>query len=140
MGASTSTAGTLAPDWSHHAAWAGDPASVPMARRFVTDRLTEHGETAVLDAARLVVSELVTNVVRHARTEVVVALMRVGDRVLLRVGDTASARPRVRHVDADSDTGRGLAIVAMMSSDWGVSDDAGIGKWVWAAFDGDDGR
>ena len=57
---------TGAIEWSHHASWPRDPSSVSLARRFVTERLTEHRETAVLDAARLVVSELVTNAVRHA--------------------------------------------------------------------------
>ena len=73
-------------EWSHHASWPRDPSSVSKARRYVTERLTEHGETALLDTARLVVSELVTNAVRHARVDFELVLARVGDRVLVGCG------------------------------------------------------
>lgn len=122
-------------EWSHHASWPRDPSSVSLARRYVTERLTEHGETALLDTARLVVSELVTNAVRHARVDFELVLARVGDRVLVRVRDTAPGRPEVRNVPVDSVDGRGLALVEMVSSDWGVTQESDGSKWVWAAFD-----
>ena len=122
-------------DWSHQASWPRDPSSVSHARRFVTDRLTEHGETGVVDAARLVVSELVTNAVRHANAGFDLSLARVGDRVMLRVRDGAPGRPQVRHVPVDSLDGRGLALVEHVSSEWGVTDEGDGTKSVWAAFD-----
>ena len=125
---------TGATEWSHHASWPRDPSSVSLARRFVTERLTEHGETAVLDAARLVVSELVTNAVRHARVDFDLELARVGDQVRVRVRDTAPGRPQVQHVPLESVDGRGLALVEMVSSAWGVTDEGDGSKWVWAAF------
>jgi anti-sigma regulatory factor (Ser/Thr protein kinase) len=124
-----------ADEWSHHATWPHDPSSVSKARRYVTERLTEHGETAVLDAARLVVSELVTNAVRHARVDFDLVLARVGDQVLVQVRDTAPGRPQVQRKSLDSVDGRGLALVEMVSSDWGVTDAGDGSKWVWAVLD-----
>ena len=123
-----------AEDWSHRASWPRDPASVSQARRFVTQRLTEHGETGVVDPARLVVSELVSNVVRHAQEGFDLSLDRVGDRILLRVRDRAPGRPQIRRVGLDSVDGRGLALVEVVSSEWGVTDEGDGSKTVWAAF------
>ena len=123
-------------DWSHHASWARDPANVQLARRFVSERLAEHGENDLLDAARLVVTELVTNAIRHARADVQVGLCRIDDPVLFRVHDGSPHRPRLRHTSPESDDGRGLAIVEMVTTEWGVTDESDGGTWVWACFGG----
>jgi anti-sigma regulatory factor (Ser/Thr protein kinase) len=83
--------------------------------------------------AELVVTELVANAVRHARTPVTVRL--VLDDVLLRVevcdGSTRPARMRVACPTEEG--GRGLLLVDALSDAWGVEADR-TGKRVWAQF------
>lgn len=80
---------------------------------------------------RTVVTELATNAVLHARTDFTVSITI--DRSQLRVsvtdGSPAQARLR-RHGDPDATTGRGLHMVAGLSTAWGVSPD-GAGKTTW---------
>jgi len=84
------------------------------------------------EAAVLVASELATNAVIHACTPYVVEL-HVGDTVRIEVTDsgppTPFLRPVRRHLDLDG--GRGLSIVARLSSRWGVDWLDGY-KVVWA--------
>ena len=123
-------------DWSHHASWSRDPANVQLARRFVSERLAEHGENDLLDAGRLVVTELATNAIRHARADVRVGLSRTDDQVLLRVHDGSPSRPRLRHTSPESDDGRGFATVERVTTGWGITDESDGGKRVWARFGG----
>lgn len=88
------------------------------------------------DAAELVVSELVSNAVRHAR-----ALPSGRLRLTWAVGDDSidvavsdggsSTRPRQMPISVSSTGGRGLSIVQNVAADWGVTDSAG-GTTVWA--------
>lgn len=117
-------------DWSHQAFWL-EASSVSQALRFVTER----GEPGVVDAACPVVSELVTHVVRHAHAGFELSLAPADDRVLLRVRDGSPGRPPVREVAADSLDGPGLALVEVLSSEWGVADVGDGTTWVWTAFD-----
>ena len=82
--------------------------------------------------ALVVVTELVTNVVEHSGTECQLALS-IGDQNLrIEVRDFHRSRPRPRSTpDTGFARGRGLQIVAALSSRWGVTvfDD---GKSVWA--------
>src|SRR5215207_9091859 len=59
--------------------------SARQARRFVSDTLAEWGDERFVDAASLLVSELVTNAVVHARSEVDVVVDRVGIHAVLRI-------------------------------------------------------
>jgi anti-sigma regulatory factor (Ser/Thr protein kinase) len=86
---------------------------------------------ALRDDAQLVVTELATNAVLHARSGFSVELQRRGDRVRLAVSDASPARPVVRDPSLLATSGRGLRIVAALAADWGVLPDAG-GKTVWA--------
>ena len=106
------------------------PTSAADARRFVGSTLVGWGSDDVADAARLLVSELVTNAVLHARTdvEVVVKLRRKGVRVEVRDGSPAT--PTVRHYDDEAMTGRGIALVDQLANRWGV-DTRNSGKTVW---------
>lgn len=100
------------------------------ARRFVAEALHQSGRETHTDVAVLLVSELVTNAVLHARSEVVVALSVRAEAVRIEVWDTSRAMPVTRHYAADASTGRGLLLVEELADAWGT--DAGPeGKTVW---------
>ena len=104
--------------------------SVPAARRFVMDALMTLDAAGACDEAVALVSELATNAVIHARTAYTIAVTRNGDTVRVGVHDHSPVTPRRRAYGVDATTGRGLRLVASMSSDWGIQAESG-GKVVW---------
>lgn len=112
-------------------------ASVGEARRHVRAHLRRQGccddtcETAVL-----LVSELVTNAVRHARSPLVKCSVGLeADEVRIEVEDQGEGGTPVAPVQAAADDmhGRGLYLVAALSQEWGVRErDGGPGCVVWA--------
>lgn len=107
--------------------------SAGQARRFVVDELTRAGMAGdVVDTAELLVSELVTNAVLHAQTDIVVRVRRAG-RVLIEVQDFELRGPVRRAHDLESVTGRGLELVEMLAAAHGVRPSGG-GKVVWFAL------
>ncbi|MEW1720695.1 ATP-binding protein [Streptomyces sp. NPDC093109] len=121
------------------------PESAPAARRLVNLALDVWGMGDVRDSAELVISELLTNAVLHARRESVrVTVTRLsGERVRVAVVDLSRKRPRHRPADSAEESGRGLEIVDVLSGGrWGV-DPMAWGKRVWAelgAPEGDPGE
>ena len=73
------------------------------------------------DVAVLLTSELVTNAIVHAQTEVEVTITRDDPRTItVAVSDSSRSEPRLhRHTD-DSATGRGLGILDALAASWGV--------------------
>lgn len=120
--------------WTHRVELAAEPASVREARLFVRGRLREHGLAEIEDDVQLVVSELATNAVNHARTPFVVTVRRDDSRVVLTVQDGTPARPGVVKVEAMDTGGRGLPIVDAFSHDWGSVEHPDATKSVWASF------
>jgi anti-sigma regulatory factor (Ser/Thr protein kinase) len=118
----------------------GAAASVPAARRFVRSTLQSWELDQLVEAAVLVVSELATNAVLHARSSFLVRLT-VDHRGALRVEvvDASTKRPQRRPFTPGSTTGRGLSIVEDLVSDWGVEPVEG-GKVVWVEIVGDRSR
>lgn len=110
-----------------------DPASVRDARRFVQERLTGWGLAGAAETAVLLVSELVTNALLHARTPVKVVLDGDGDGVRVAVVDASPARPARRRHSLQSGTGRGLLLVDQLAATWGVARRP-PGKEVWFAL------
>jgi anti-sigma regulatory factor (Ser/Thr protein kinase) len=108
------------------------PASVGAARRFIRARTAAWSFPAAAGAQlELIGSELVTNAVLHARTELTLTLELRDGRVRISVEDRSRAPAALRHYQADALTGRGLGVVAALSERWGVSA-APDGKVVWA--------
>ena len=104
------------------------------ARQFVRRVLADWRVEAAEDTLVLLVSELATNVVLHARTAYDVVLERRGDVVRLSVLDDSTSGPVRRRTGLRSATGRGLALVESMSSEWGRTDDqflSGRAKGIW---------
>lgn len=104
---------------------------VRAARAFVRAQLHDWGRDDIAETAALVVSELVTNAVLHARSPVEVRLVRSGDAVQVRVSDASPTLPRPRPAEEPAITGRGLRLVEAVAAEWGV-EPAAPGKVVWA--------
>jgi anti-sigma regulatory factor (Ser/Thr protein kinase) len=116
------------------AALPGRPASVPQARRFVRDVLRRWDLETYEEAGSLLVSELVTNAVLHARSDVEVELVELDHAVVLGVGDGSSALPVLRRHMREAGTGRGLWLLDQYSRRAGVDLRHGAGKQVWAVL------
>jgi hypothetical protein len=85
-----------------------------------------------LDAAYLVASELVTNAVVHAGTQIDVTLRLVGPMLHIAVRDRSPAPARiVSFVDDSAEAGRGLLLVDALATAWGTLS-CSAGKVVWA--------
>ncbi|MFJ5678928.1 SpoIIE family protein phosphatase [Streptomyces sp. NPDC093097] len=114
------------------AAWElpAEPAAVATARELATRQLAEWGLAELSYATELVVSELVTNAVRHASGPVHLRLLR--DLALVtEVSDTAHTSPHLRHSTYEDEGGRGLFIVAQLVQRWGTRYTP-YGKTIWA--------
>jgi anti-sigma regulatory factor (Ser/Thr protein kinase) len=83
--------------------------------------------------AELVVSELMSNAVRHAPADAShqLHIVRRADGVRLVVTDASSAVPAIRPIEDGQIGGRGLRIVGAITSSWGY-DPHPLGKIVWA--------
>lgn len=130
--------------------FAAVPEAAHDARAFTTRVLSAWELSGLAETAALVVSELVTNVIRHAGgvmdppedvTELVgrVAPVMLGlsqrESLLVQVWDQSSSPPLRRVAADDAVGGRGLALVEMLSKEWGCEVlDAG-GKIVWAVLE-----
>jgi serine/threonine-protein kinase RsbW len=104
--------------------------SVGAARRFADEVL--HGLPAeTVEAVRLMVSELATNSIQHAKTGFQLVINRRRDSVRIEVTDLAGGLPAVQSPGPTDPTGRGLAIVEMLSDAWGVDYLTATDKTVW---------
>ena len=113
---------------------AAQPISASRARAFDRLHLGEHLLSYLTDDVELVVSELATNAMVHARTPFRVCLQAFETTLLLEVEDR-SQTGLVGVVAQVFDTGgRGVSIVKLLSRDWGVNARTGGGKSVWAEF------
>ena len=111
-----------------------DPASVGRARRLVATAIAATGHDELVDLATLLVSEVVTNSVLHAGTEMRLTCRSSGAGIRVEVFDRSSLVPSVRHYDADATTGRGLGLVSALATSWGV-DCEDDGKTLWFELD-----
>ena len=107
--------------------------TVPLARRFARATLASWDLDEYEEAAALLVSELVTNAVLHARTEVTLSLVDHGDRVVLSVGDGSPVLLGQRRHSREAATGRGLLLLDRYSSGYGFAR-SNAGKQVWAVL------
>jgi anti-sigma regulatory factor (Ser/Thr protein kinase) len=113
------------------------PVSVAEARRNVRLLLSEWDiSRETCDNAVLVTSELVTNALTHTESDLIVCRLRTsGVRLHIEVEDQNRSHtlPACRQPKPDDQGGRGLLLVGMLSSDWGVRDaPRGTGRIVWA--------
>jgi anti-sigma regulatory factor (Ser/Thr protein kinase) len=83
------------------------------------------------------VSELASNCIRHADTGFDLTVGFHDREIQVETLDRGAGVPRMRHPGPDDPTGRGLQIVDMLSTRWGVEELPEAGKRVWFAFAAD---
>ncbi|MEV5186549.1 ATP-binding SpoIIE family protein phosphatase [Streptomyces werraensis] len=103
-------------DWTLPA----DASVVGTARRLVGQQLASWGLDDRAFTTGIIVSELVTNAIRHGEGPVRLRLIHDDERLLAEVTDASSAGPHLRHARAGDEGGRGLYIVMRLSAHWGV--------------------
>ncbi len=108
-----------------------DLRSARAARTFVRSALDGWGMGNVAEIVTLLVSELVTNAVVHARSEVDVAVQLTPDGARVEVSDHSEEAPVVRAAESEDESGRGMAIVDSLSRAWGVRSRPDGGKTIW---------
>ena len=117
----------------------GDVAGVGQARALVRRTLLDWQLDHLVDNACLLVSELTTNAVLHARTSFAVTVQHTGERVRVTVHDSAAGAPVRRRNGLHAATGRGLGLIETLAADWGTApSDLGYGKGVWFELATDD--
>ncbi len=106
-----------------------DPTSVTNARHFVAESLEADGcPRATVETAKLLVSELASNAVLHARSPFQVSMSQHDHSLTIAVTDACTTRPTPRAVSESG--GRGLRLVEALASSWGVCGREG-GKAVY---------
>jgi anti-sigma regulatory factor (Ser/Thr protein kinase) len=130
------------PDWCYEIWLPSQPGSARRARSFVSHHLVEHRMLHLVEPARLVASELAANAIMHATTPFTVTLLSVDGTVRLAVEDGGALAIGASQASQDQASpvmavsGRGLAIVDILSQEWGVTTERPGSKIVWASFAG----
>ncbi|MGW1618851.1 ATP-binding SpoIIE family protein phosphatase [Streptomyces sp. NPDC002172] len=110
-----------------------DPRAAGQARELVRGQLSRWGLDDLSATTELLVSELVGNVIRHARGPMRMRLLR--SRILTcEVYDGSLSTPRIRHATYTDEGGRGLQLVAALSRRWGARYLSGA-KCIWTEQD-----
>lgn len=99
-------------------------------RLFLAQVLPGMGWGDQLDDAALLVSELISNLALHARTEGTLEVRADDETLRISVMDRNPVLPVMRHFSDDAATGRGLRVMATIADSWGAELSAG-GKTVW---------
>ena len=103
------------------------------ARKVTADMVARLHLEPMGDELALVVSELVTNAVRHAGPPVRLEIQADDDRVTVAVADGSPGRPVPRQAADDAEGGRGLPMIDLLAAETGVRANP-PGKTVWAAL------
>lgn len=106
-----------------------DPALVAEARAFTDRRLLSWGLEPLSFATELIVSELVTNAIRHACGPIALRLI-YAESLICEVSDGSLSAPHLRRARTNEEGGRGLFLVAQLGSRWGTRYGR-AGKTVW---------
>jgi hypothetical protein len=85
----------------------------------------------VVETVELLTSEVITNALVHACSAPELAVRVRHEVVRVEVGDVSPVVPIRRSIETDALSGRGIAIVESLASQWGVTDLSAEGKTVW---------
>src|SRR5450631_3982208 len=136
---------------------AADASSVCAARGFAVATLRHWGAADRCEDIAVVVSELLTNALRHAvpravgtqpraegtqprsagtrpRWPIRLGLLQCGPCVLCAVADPSESAPAQAKPGELAETGRGLEVIGALSDSWGYITASDMGKIVWATF------
>jgi anti-sigma regulatory factor (Ser/Thr protein kinase) len=109
--------------------FAPDPSEVFAARHFVLYVLDSWG--LEMEDVPLLVSELATNAVLHARSDFEVTVIRSPQCIRVEVFDQNTRLPSFAVAPTDAYSGRGLMLLRGLSTNWGVESHSEIGKTIW---------
>ncbi|MET8831276.1 SpoIIE family protein phosphatase [Streptomyces sp. NPDC004610] len=113
----------------------GGVEAAPRARAFASGVLTSWRFPIELhDAGVLAASELVANSLQHGIPPMRLRLRRTDRRLIVEVTDGDDHLPRRRRAEPGDESGRGIAIVATIATNWGSRRTPGGGKAVWCEF------
>lgn len=93
----------------------------------------EH-DLELLDDTLLLITELVTNSIKHGGPPILLAIECDAHSLNVRVRDGSTDAPRPRVASTEDEDSRGLTLVELLSDAWGVEpvqDEYGVGKAVW---------
>jgi PAS domain S-box-containing protein len=107
-----------------------DPAAVAGGREWARERLEEWQLFDAVFVTELIVSELLTNAIRHAAAPIRLRLIRTTS-LLCEVWDASSTTPHLRRAHSFDEGGRGLMLVAQLCDHWGTRH-IPSGKIIWA--------
>jgi hypothetical protein len=120
-----------------------DAPSVRAARDFAVATVQRWGAAHRCEDIAIVVSELLTNALRHAlpesgetwpRSPIRLGLLQPGPCVLCAIADPSRGAPMPKHPGLLAETGRGLHVIGALADAWGYTTPADTGKVVWAMF------
>jgi hypothetical protein len=123
-----------------------DARSVRNARDFATATMARWGASQRGEDVVIVVSELLTNALRHAlpdsgessaRSQIRLGLLQPGPCVLCVVADPSRRLPVPKEPGCLAETGRGLHVIGALADAWGYTTPRDSGKVVWAMFSTD---
>jgi DNA-binding NarL/FixJ family response regulator len=106
------------------------PQSAATARRFVDETLRRWECGELFDVVGLLTSELVTNAILHAHSEIELSVSMTPDAIRIDVADNSAVLPNPRTPAEEDTSGRGLGLVEALATAWGVDERPG-GKSVW---------
>ncbi|KUL33834.1 protein phosphatase [Streptomyces sp. NRRL F-4489] len=107
-----------------------DPSAVAAARRSAAGQLARWGLPDLEFSTELIISELVTNALRHASGPIGLRMIRA-EALICEVSDGSSTAPHLRHARTTDEGGRGLFLIARYALRWGARYTA-HGKIIWA--------
>ncbi|MFE2218871.1 SpoIIE family protein phosphatase [Streptomyces canus] len=110
-----------------------DPALVGEVRASAMRWLSDRGLEEAAFAAELILSELMTNAIRHGAEPIRVRLL-YGRTLICEVSDASNTAPHLRRAASTDEGGRGLFLVAQLSQSWGTRY-LPEGKVIWAECD-----
>lgn len=114
-----------------NSSFACHPSAAGVARHWAADVLDQQTGDQARELITLLISELVTNALRHCASTIDLVVQVVGDNVRVEVWDEAGDQsPTMRDVQSGDEHGRGLHLVDSVASGWGVVR-AGAKKAVW---------
>jgi anti-sigma regulatory factor (Ser/Thr protein kinase) len=106
--------------------------AAPGQARRQLERICEHLPPVVRSDACLILSEIVTNAVVHARTMITIAIECDQRAVAVAVTDNSTHAPQPQHHDDLHEGGRGLLLIDKLATSWGYDTSSdGEGKIVW---------